>query len=72
MTHSVTRVDFDSDLLTTQEAAHATGLSVHTLNTYRHLKRPPAYVKKGRQVRYRISDLQKYLDKSNAQEIVEG
>jgi hypothetical protein len=39
------------------EAARILAVSPQTLRNYRHLGRGPAYSKKSRMVRYRISDL---------------
>ena len=44
-------------------AADMTGLSVKTLRNHRYLGLPPKYVRMGRAIRYRVSDLQTYLDK---------
>lgn len=35
--------------------------SVQTLRNYRHLGRGPAYIKRGRMVRYQVSDLLEYM-----------
>lgn len=44
------------------EAARVLGFTVKTLQKRRWLRQPPAYLKVGRKVRYRLSDLQAYLD----------
>jgi len=50
-------------LLTPTEAAVILCVSVETLNVWRTTKRYSlAYVKSGRLVRYRMSDLEKFLD----------
>ena len=43
-------------------AAKITGLSVRTLQARRYFGQPPKFLKLGRAVRYRVSDLEDYLD----------
>ncbi len=43
-------------------AAEIVGLSVHTLQNHRYLGLPPKYLRLGRNIRYRIADLEEYLD----------
>lgn len=51
------------DLLTTEVAAKVLGTTPGTLNTWRCVKRYPlAFIKVGRSVRYRRSDLQAFID----------
>lgn len=45
-----------------RQAAVITGFTVKGLQQRRWLGKPPTYLKVGRLVRYRISDLEKYLD----------
>lgn len=58
------RINVPSHLQTVSEdqAAEITGLAVRTLQQRRWLGKPPVYLKVGRLVRYRVSDLEKYLD----------
>jgi excisionase family DNA binding protein len=50
-------------LLTPAEVANILGVSVETLNVWRATKRYPLpYVKSGRLVRYKLSDLEKFID----------
>jgi excisionase family DNA binding protein len=50
-------------LLTPSEVAKILGLSVETLNVWRATKRYPLpYVKSGRLVRYRISDVENFIN----------
>ena len=51
------------DLVTEDEASEMLGLAKSTLQQRRWLKRPPAYVKVGRFVRYRKRDLAAFLEK---------
>ena len=69
---TVERKAFTSDMLTTKEAAQAVGLSVNTLNTYRYLQRGPRYVRQGRSIRYRIADLQEWLNATRSSAPVEA
>lgn len=43
-------------------ASEITGLAVRTLQQRRWLGKPPVYLKVGRLVRYRIRDLEQFLD----------
>ena len=45
-----------------RQAALITGFSVKGLQQRRWLGKPPTYLKLGRLVRYRISDLEQFLD----------
>lgn len=50
-------------LLTVEEVAERTGLSVHTLNQWRSQEKGPPYLKiGGKLVRYRKADLIQYFD----------
>ncbi len=53
-----------NDLITVneKEAARITGFSVKTLQNRRYLRLPPTFLKVGRLIRYRISDLQSFLE----------
>lgn len=48
-------------------ASEITGFSKRTLQNRRYLGLPPAYIKSGRKVRYRISDLLAFLDTNTKQ-----
>ena len=50
-----------------RQAAVITGFSVKGLQQRRWLGKPPTYLKVGRLVRYRISDLMSYLDSCTVQ-----
>ncbi len=43
-------------------AAKMLGFSVHTLQNRRYLAQPPWYVRIGRNIRYRVADLEKFLE----------
>ncbi len=45
-----------------RQAAVITGFSVKGLQQRRWLGKPPTYLKVGRLVRYRVSDLEQFLD----------
>jgi predicted site-specific integrase-resolvase len=45
------------------QAAEKLGVAVQTLRNWRHVRRGPAYIKFGRNVRYREEDLLDYIDK---------
>lgn len=44
------------------EAGRILGFSVKTLQKRRWLRQPPVFLKVGRKIRYRLSDLRTYLD----------
>lgn len=44
-----------------KEAADFLSISVKTLQQWRYLKKPPVYIKFGRNVRYNYHDLVKYM-----------
>lgn len=48
-------------LLKESEVARLVDVSPYTLRNQRHCGRGPAYVKFGRAVRYRVSDIEKYI-----------
>jgi predicted DNA-binding transcriptional regulator AlpA len=58
----VKRTEFSSSTLTPREAAEAVGLSPETLKVYRYRGTGPKFLKVGKHVRYRIADLQGWLD----------
>jgi hypothetical protein len=49
-------------VVTEVQAAEILGRAVQTLRNDRHLRQGPAYIKLGRSVRYKVSDLLKYLE----------
>ena len=53
-------------LMTTVEAAEYLRISTQILERRRSQRLPPAYVKLGGQVRYRISDLDDWIEESTA------
>ena len=55
--------DTRPDLMTTREAAEYLRLKQQTLHNWRCLGSGPDFVKLGRCVRYRRSDLDQYLDR---------
>lgn len=58
------------DMVSTKDAAKILGLSFHTLNQYRTHGTGPKFVKYGRIVRYRLSDLQTWLWERSAKTAV--
>ena len=50
------------ELVDQKEAARLFGVSVRTMEAWRLSGRSPVYLKVGRQVRYRRSDLEAWLD----------
>ena len=57
-------------LLTPEQTAEMLGVAVQTLNVWRSTKRYPLpYVKVGRTVRYRASDVQEYLDRATVRPV---
>lgn len=53
----------ERSLLTEEEAAAVVGFTVKTMQKRRYLRKPPQFLKVGRSVRYRMKDLQAFLDK---------
>ncbi len=45
-----------------KEAAKMLGFSVHTLQNRRYLGQPPRYVRIGRSIRYRLADLDAFMN----------
>ena len=50
-----------------KEAAKLLGLSVKTLQSWRHQSRGPNYLKMGRRILYNSEDLQAFIEKSRVQ-----
>jgi predicted DNA-binding transcriptional regulator AlpA len=77
LTEILNKVDnsdhYDKVFLSTGEVANITGNTTSTLATWRCTKKVNIpYIKIGKTVRYRLSDVLNYLDKMTSQEIVEG
>ena len=53
-------------VMTVQQASEYLGLAVSTLNKWRCLGGGPVFIKMGRAVRYRIEDLETFVQKSKA------
>ena len=53
--------------MTTREAADYLRLKQQTLHNWRCLGQGPSFVKVGRLVRYRLSDLEEYLDRQTTE-----
>jgi len=51
-------------ILNELEVSRATRLALPTLRNWRSLGKGPAYVKMGRAIRYRESDVQNFVDRS--------
>ena len=51
-----------TDFLTTRQAAALVGLAPNTLEIWRIRGGGPKYIKFGRAVRYRLTDLESYID----------
>ncbi|MEF3696744.1 helix-turn-helix domain-containing protein [Desulfolutivibrio sp.] len=49
-------------LIDEKDAAAYLGLSVKTLQAWRFTHRPPKYLRLGRSIRYRLSDLDAFLN----------
>lgn len=58
-------------LLSEYEAADILGFSVKTLQRRRWLRETPQFIKLGRKVRYRLSDLQQFINQSAVKPRVE-
>ena len=48
--------------LSEAEAARILGFTVKTMQKRRWMRQPPVYLKIGRKIRYRLSDIQQFLD----------
>ena len=57
--------------LSEYEAADILGFSVKTLQRRRWLRETPQFIKLGRKVRYRLSDLQQFINQSAVKPRVE-
>lgn len=53
---------FSRKTMTEKEAAAYTGFSIRTLQAWRFQCRGPVYLKVGRSVRYRLADLDTYMN----------
>ena len=53
-------------------AADVLGVAVQTMRNWRHLSKGPAYVKLGRAVRYRMDDLENYMDSKKIVALISG
>jgi excisionase family DNA binding protein len=51
----------NKNLLTTEEAAHFLGLKPSTLHQWRWLEKELPFIRRGRFIRYRLSDLEQWL-----------
>ncbi len=60
-------INHGDKIVTVQQAADYLSLSTATLNKWRCQGGGPAYIKLGRAVRYRLDDLQLFLEKSRMQ-----
>ncbi len=54
-------------LMTEEQTSDATGINVKTLRKWRCLNIHFQYVKIGRSVRYRLTDIREYIDKMTIQ-----
>ncbi len=54
-------------ILNDVEAAKTLNVATQTLRNWRTARRGPAYLKLGRSVRYRVEDLQDYMEKCRIQ-----
>lgn len=55
------REQVDKPILTDREAAEYLGFQTQTLAVWRMKGKGPAYIKCGRSIRYRVSDLERWL-----------
>jgi hypothetical protein len=53
----------EGKLMTEKDAARIVGVTVHALRAWRWRKKGPTYLKLGSCVRYRLSDVQAYLER---------
>jgi len=57
--------DINNKLLTTQEVSETLGVTVNTLQIWRHQGKGPRYIKLSRRaIRYRAGDCQEWLENS--------
>lgn len=61
-THTNTRL-----VMTVQQAANYLGMAVSTLNKWRCFGDGPVFIKMGRSVRYRVKDLNDYVENRQAE-----
>lgn len=54
----------DSKAMTTREAAAFLGSTNATLESWRHRRRGPAFIRQGRSIRYRLADLIKFQEQN--------
>ncbi|MCR5563816.1 MAG: helix-turn-helix domain-containing protein [Desulfovibrio sp.] len=54
-------------LITEKQASEATGINLKTLRKWRYFNIHLPYIKIGRSVRYRLSDIRAYIDKMTIQ-----
>lgn len=57
-----------SDLLNAKQLAEKLGNSVGTLNYWRYMGQGPKFIKIGRNVRYRVSDVEAWLTEQTRQQ----
>ena len=57
----------EKDFLNTRQAAELIGLKANTLEIWRLRGTGPKYIKFGRAVRYRLTDLESYVDAQTRQ-----
>jgi len=57
----------DDRLIKSPDAANLLGKHVQELSDWRHQGRGPKYVKLGRSVRYRLSDLYEYMSENTVE-----
>ena len=56
-------IPFSERYLTTEEAAEFMNYSINTLNKWRSLGHGPRFLKLGRGVRYKVADLQAFMER---------
>lgn len=61
-----------SDFIPTEAAATMLHLSPRTLIRWRDLRKGPTYIKAGRRVLYRVTDIELWLEKNKVQMVGEG
>lgn len=60
-------LELNQRLLTEKEVAKILNLSVKTLQTWRHKSKNINYVKIGRSVKYKFSEVQKFINSSSSE-----
>ena len=63
----MSKLQMNWNFMTTKEAAALMGLKVNTLEIWRLRGSGPRFVKFGRAVRYRLDDLEKYIEAQTRQ-----